>query len=538
MVLYALRMIPGPVVLLACLVSFLQSAASFNVRDFGASGKAADDARPAFQRAIDACAAAGGGTVLVPPGAYTSGSIELRSHLRLVVEAGATIFSAKGKEAFPTEAVFHGEDLENVTLEGRGTIDGRAEYEWRENDHDDCYIRPNLLLMQAAGKSLRRSFPKKDSVGHLVRLVRCKDVQIRGLSFVRSPSWTIHLWGCERIVIDGIDVRTSLADGVWADGIDPDGCRDLRISNCTIETGDDALVFYSTSLFGPARPCEDVTVTNCRFTSSSSAIKFCDGNQNCVRRVAIDNCVIANSNRGLAFMVFDGGYVSDVVVSNVVIECARRDWFWWGDGDPIHFNVKRRNEIDPRLPADKQPPAGSIRNILLRNVIARGVGTSSIEGHPDRPLENVVFDGLALHLSSDPSAPYDKSDHALSIRFARNFELRNVEVFWDEPASPRWKSALSVESVDGLRLEGLRVRQAAAAGEEPAILFRKIDGALLRGCTALDGTFEFLRVVGGGSRDLQLVGNDLRAAKVPWSADAEEVRSSAIRSSGDLVRTP
>jgi len=172
------------------------------VRDYGASGRPGDDARPAIQRAIDACAAAGGGTVVFAPGAYTSGSIELRSHVGVVLEAGATLYSAKGRDAFPTEALFHGEDLENVTLEGRGTLDGRAEYEWRENDIEDSYIYPNLLLMRAAGKPLLRPFPRPDAVGHLVRLVRCKDVQIRDLSFVRSPSWNIHLWGCERVVID------------------------------------------------------------------------------------------------------------------------------------------------------------------------------------------------------------------------------------------------------------------------------------------------------------------------------------------------
>ena len=111
------------------------------------------------------------------------------------------------------------------------------------------------------------------------------------------------------MVIDGVYIRSSLKDGVWADGIDPDGCKDVRISNCTIETGDDALVFYSMNWFGPALPCENITVTNCRLSSASSAVKFCDGNMNAVRRVTIDNCVITDSNRGLAFMDFDGGEV-------------------------------------------------------------------------------------------------------------------------------------------------------------------------------------------------------------------------------------
>jgi hypothetical protein len=505
------------------------------VRDFGASGRRVDDARPAIQRAIDACAAAGGGTVVFPPGEYTSGSIELRSHVRVVIEAGATVYSAKGKAAFPSEALFHGQDLVNVTLEGRGTIDGQAEYEWREHDIEDMYIRPNQLLVQAAGKSLRRSFPTKDSVGHLVRLVRCTDVLVRDLSFVRSPSWNLHLWGCERVVIDGVDIRSSLTEGVWADGIDPDGCKDVRISNCVIETGDDALVFYSSNLFGPARPCEDITVTNCRLSSSSSALKFCDGIQNCVRNVAISNCVITNSNRGLAFMVFDGGYVSDVVISNLTIDCTRRDWFWWGDGDPIHFNAKRRSDIDPRIDTGKEPPPGSIRNVLIRGVIARGQGSSLIEGHPESPLENVTIDGLVLHVASDPSAPYDKSEHALSIAHARNLTLRNVEVVWDEPESPRWRSALSVRDTSDLHVEGLIARQAPAAAA-PAVLLQQVQGAILRGCRALPGTAEFLRVAGDRSRDVLLLANDLRAADRPFGEDPDVLR--AVHSEGDLLRRP
>ena len=151
-------------------------------------------------------------------------------------------------------------------------------------------------------------------------------------------------------------IYTSRADGVWADGIDPDGCKDVHISNCTIDTGDDALVFYSGHIFGPARPCENITVTNCRLSSSSSALKFCDGNYNAIRNVTITNCVITDSNRGIAFMVFDGGLLENVVIwPTVTIECRRNDWFWWGDGDPLHFNLTRRSTIDPEL--ERQPDA-------------------------------------------------------------------------------------------------------------------------------------------------------------------------------------
>src|SRR5438445_826384 len=208
---------------------------------------------------------------------------------------------------------------------------------------------------------------RKTIYPRLVLLIRCKDVRIAGLSFIRSRSWTINPYACERLVIDGVYIYSSLKDAVWADGIDPDGCKDVRIANSTIETGDDAIVFYSSTTWGPALPCENLTVTNCRLSSASSAIKFCDGNSNCIRKVTIDNTVITNSNRRLALMVFDGGYVSDVVLSNLTIECRRHDWFWWGDGDPIHFNIKRRSEVHPQSARPDEPPAGSIRNALTRN---------------------------------------------------------------------------------------------------------------------------------------------------------------------------
>jgi hypothetical protein len=505
----------------------------FNVKDYGATGNKADSAQAAIQKAIDACAEAGGGTVYFPPGEYTSGTIHLRSHVRLFLEAGATLYSIKDKNAFDKDALIYGEDLENITIEGRGTIDGQAEYEWRLNDIDDAFIRPNQLLMEAAGKPLMRSFPKKNQFGKLFLLLRCKDVRISGLSLLHSPSWTIHPYGCERMVIDGVYIHTSLTEGVWADGIDPDGCKDLRISNCTIETGDDALVFYSMNWFGPALPCENITVTNCRLSSASSALKFCDGNMNCVRNVTVDNCVITGSNRGLAFMVFDGGYVSDVVLSNLTIECTRHDWFWWGDGDPLHFNIKRRSEVHTNVSRENEPPAGSIRNVLIKNVIARGKGPSVINGHPESWLDGVTIENLKLFLSSDPKAPYEKAVNCLKFEMAKNLKLKDIEVIWDKPESDKWESALYLEKIKGLELDGFRGRQAKFESDKPAVVLNQVEGAVIRNCQAASGTGKFLHFEGKDSKDIVLFGNDFRQAKIPYSFGSE-VRKDAIRALSNI----
>ena len=489
----------------------------FNVRDFGAAGDKVQNDQASIQKAIDACESAGGGMVYLPPGKYLSGTLFLKSNIRFYLEAGATLYSIKLKDAFQKDALIYGEDLENITIEGRGVIDGEAKYEWRINDIEDDFIRPNLEIMTSLGKSPVRSFPLKDQFGKLVLLLRCKNVVIRGLSFINSPSWTIHPYGCERMIIDGVYISSSLKDGVWADGIDPDGCKDLRISNCTIETGDDALVFYSMNWFGPALPCENITVTNCRLTSSSSAIKFCDGNMNAVRNVTIDNCVISNSNRGIAFMDFDGGTVSDVTISNMVIDCTRRNWFWWGDGDPLHFNVKRRSEVHKSIkPENDKNPAGKIRRVLLTNIIARGTGSCICNGHPDNWLEDITIDNFRFYLSHDPSAQYDKAVDAVSFKQVRNLKLKDVEIVRLTPEFKNWQNALHLEDIDGLVLDNFKAMPLAGNPGLPLVNMKNVQNAVISNSVPGAGVNTFLQVNGENSGNILLLNNDFTGVITPW----------------------
>lgn len=486
--------------------------ATYNVRDFGATGNKDDDARPAIQAAIDACASAGGGMVYLPPGGYTSGTLHLRSHVRLHLEAGATLYSSKNRAAFDKHGLIYAEGIENITLEGRGTVHGQATYDWRLHDIKDWYIYPNQLLAEKAGLPLMRSFPTPDSYGNLVLFVNCTDVHIRDLSFIDSPSWTMHLFGCDRLIIDGVYVSTSLKYGVWADGIDPDGCRDVRISNCTIETGDDALVFYSSSAYGPARACENITVTNCRLSSASSALKFCDGNQKAIRNVTIDNCVITGSNRGIAFMVFDGGVLENVVMTNLIIKCQPFDWYWWGDADPIHFNLIQRSEIDPNIDKAKEPPIGAMRNIVMRNVIARGAGRCRIHGSKQAFIENVTLENMRLALTNAPDSPLDKSGDALTVDHVRNLRLKDIEIVWDEPHLGDWRSALTLDDVHDAVLDGVRARQAPNAPDAAAVELRDVTDVTIRNCKALPGTGTFIRVSGEAMDEVHMGDNDVRHA--------------------------
>ena len=322
------------------------------------------------------------------------------------------------------------------------------------------------------------------------------------------------------VTIDGVYIYTSLKEAVWADGIDPDGCKDVCISNCTIETGDDAIVFYSTSAYGPAQPCENITITNCRLSSASAALKFCDCNANCVRNVTVDNCVITDSNRGIAFMVEQGGYVENVVLSNLVVNCHRFDWFWWGEGDPIRF------EITPlRLPKQDRSktsklPGGSIRNVIIRNVIAHGQGSCLITGHPKSWLENVSLENVKLFISTDPSSPYDKSIHAMQFQYAKNLKVKDVEINWAKPEWKKWESALCFEDVNGLKVENFVGGPAKPQTDVPAVVLDKVEDATILGSKARPGTRVFLKVKGPKSKQIYVVANELHDAATAVQLDA------------------
>ena len=162
-----------------------------------------------------------------------------------------------------------------------------------------------------------------------------------------------------------------------------------------------------------------------------------------------------------------------------------------------------------------EPPAGSIRNVIIRNVIARGKGTSGINGHPDSWLENVSLENVKLWLSHDPESPLEKAVDAMKVRWAKNLKLKDVEVFWDKPESGKWQSALNVEDVNVLEIQGFGGRQAKLGADMSAIVLNQVEDATIRDSKAAEGTSVFLQVKGNKTKGVRLVGNDLVKAKVP-----------------------
>jgi hypothetical protein len=167
---------------------------------------------------------------------------------------------------------------------------------------------------------------------------------------------------------------------------------------------------------------------------------------------------------------------------------------------------------------EHEPPAGKIRNVSISNVIAHGTGTSAINGHPDSWLENIHLDNVRLFVSHDPAAPYENTRNAIMLRQARNFSMKDVQIRWDQPHSPTWRSGLAAEGVEDLRLDAVDV-EAAPASTAPVIELTSAKNVTLRASRA-----ETIYLAGKETRDVRLFETDSKI-----SADSDVSKDAIIQ---------
>jgi hypothetical protein len=466
---------------------------TFDVKAFGAAGLRSQNATGACQAAIDACSAAGGGTVRVPPGEYSVGTIQLKDNVTLDVEAGATVFLIQDASQFRRErrAMIFAERAANIGVTGRGTLDGLAQYEFVAMRGVDPEIAEEIAIARAAGVDMRRYY-RVGVQAYMLILNDCRNVLLRDISIVHSPLWSVRLNDCDRVHVHGVHIASDLEKGVNADGIDIVSSRNVTISDSIIETADDAIVLKAIARDGqPARPTENVTVTNCVLTSSSTALMIGTETEADIRHVLFNNCVIRNSNKGFGINVQDGATVSDVVISNLTIETSRRHWNWWGSAEMCKLVLKKRTP-GSRL--------GAIRDIVVDNVVARPRGTSTITGHAERPIENLRLSNVDITMLPEDAVDKRATD-GLRLVDVRGARLRDLSVRWSEDkAEPLWRSALVLRRVSRFDITGFSGRQGLPAVDQPAVLLDDVEDGTIRDARALDGCRRLVQQRGRSSR--------------------------------------
>ena len=442
--------------------------------------------------------------MLLTPGEYTAGSIRLKDNIELRVEAGATVYASRDKQELSTEwrALIYANGAKHVSITGQGTIDGQGQYEWSPPHGVDPEIAAERALAETAGLEMKR-YNHAGPMVFLVQMVDSTDLRFENIRLVNAQIWTVRLLGCERVLIRGVYVYTDPERAVNGDGIDLVSTRDVIISDAMIITGDDSICLKTEPVNGgPARPTENVTVSNSILQSSSTPLMIGTETLADVRHVLFSNCIIRDSNKAFGINVQDGATVEDIRFTNITFELNRRHWNWWGSAEIFYFVLKQRTP---------QAKLGAIRNIVIDGVSGTARGTSRVVGHPDRAIENLAIRNLEVRELAENTKDKRATD-AMQFERVAGLRLENLSIRWDDTQpEPQWKSAIALKGVRRIEIDGLNVRQGPVKGPAPAVFFEQVEDGWVRGVHAQPET-GVLFGTGGDVKEVRFSGNDARHA--------------------------
>ena len=484
------------------------TAGVFDVREFGAKGdgKALDTAP--INRAIDAAAAAGGGTVRFPAGTYRCFSVHLKSNVALYLGPGATILAADpndgdGKYDAPEpnqwdqyqdfgHSHFHnsliwGENLENISILGPGRIWGkglvRSGSQSRTKAQNDALGNaPPDPRAGPFGYPNPRDAVESGWGNKSISLKLCRNVILRDFTIFHGGHFAILATGVDNLTIDNLKIDTN------RDGIDVDACKNVRISNCTVNSPfDDGICPKSSFALGYARVTENVTITNCQVSgydegtlldgtykrafrnqngtfSPTGRIKFGTESNGGFKNITVSNCVFEYC-RGLALEAVDGALLEDVTINNITMRDISNSPFF------LRLGFRARGPKETTT-------VGALRRVIISNVVVYNADpkyASIISGIPGHPIEDVLLSNIRIYSQGGGTKeqaaldPPEKEDtypeptmfgelpaYGFFIRHVKGLRMNDVQVsYLKEDARPAfWMN--QVKNVEFYRLQAQR----------------------------------------------------------------------------------
>jgi len=445
----------------------------YNVKELGAKGDGITPDTRIINRAIEDAAASGGGTIYFPSGNYLLGSVHLKSNISLFVDQGATLIASSDSNDFdkPEQSV-------NDKFQDYGHSHWHNSLIWGEKIHDVSILGTGRIW----GRGLVRSGRKGDvKPNKSIALLNCYNVTIKDISILHGGWFAILATGVDNLTLDNLKVDTN------RDGFDIDCCKNVRVSNCTVNSPfDDGICLKSSFGLGYARPTENVTITNCQVSgydegslldgtfrrqykkysdsSSTGRIKFGTESNGGFKNITISNCVF-DYCRGLALETVDGALLEDVTISNITM----RDIL----NSPIFIR------LGARMRGPDTIAVGQCRRIIIQNIVAwnvdarQGVILSGLPGHDieDLQLSNIkiYYKGGGPKDSINRVVPeYEKEypepgpwrvmpSYGFFIRHAKNVKLSDIEVsYMKEDARPPF----ILDDVKGAELRNVKAQKA------------------------------------------------------------------------------
>ena len=465
----------------------------FQVTSFGATGDGTSKDTFAVQAAIDSCNAHGGGTVWFPPGTYLCGSLHLRNNVALFLDHGAVIrmssdnvdfdkyetlgFKTMGDKetSFFHYALIWGEDVSHIAILGTGTIEGNRS---------------------------KRGGPKP------IALKRCREVTIRDITIRNSPNYCISLLGTDEVNLSGITILNG-----FADGIDPDGCKNVRISDCYIDCFDDAIVPKASFSLGYLRSVENLTVTNCTLASNCNAFKFGTESGGGFKNVVVSNCTILarktgkQPDSGISLESVDGAEVEGVTIENIAMQDVI---------SPIFLRLGNRGR-DMEI-----PKPGFLRNILISNIVVTGASQASLlTGIPGYPVENITIRNLKVSCTGGgsfqgkpESVPelvneYPDTDmfgpipaYGFYCRHLKNLKLEEIDLRLQKPDQ---RPALLFEAVEQLIITAVEAE--TGKNVTAPFYFKDTKRVIISNCLVPKNLPEFMFIAPEQAKEIQLKNN-------------------------------
>jgi polygalacturonase len=515
------------VLVISMSVGCRQARQGYLITSYGARGDGKTINTTAIQQAIDACHEAGGGRVVIPPGDFVTGSIQLKSHVNLYLEPGARLLGSLDTADYRIEGRRHGMiyayQAKGITISGEGEVDGRGT---RFHDAGRAHLGQDFnrhVTRQGKDYLPEDPVPPDGPIGYdtrpgmMVVILQCEQVAIRDATFRDAPAWTFRIADCDDVVVTGISILNNLMVPN-SDGIHCTTSRNVRIADCDIRAGDDAIIVtgfgtdvevggdvnkrldYTGRDYGNKTGyAENVTVSNCILQSRSSGIRVGYG-INPIRNCIFSNLVIYDSNRGLGVFSRDAGSIENILFSDITIQNRLHSGHWWGNGEPIHVSAIRQ---DPDI------PAGPVKNIRFRNILAESESGILIYGTEASPVQDVLLEQVYVHLKAgkysasyggnfDLRPVYDTDlgifRHDIPALYSQHTErlrIQDLEVSWGKDLPDFMSQAIYCTSFTDLTIDGFY--GAPARSGLAAIELVNGEGAILRNLRSSDPAIKLLQ---------------------------------------------